>query len=161
MPSRRTPVSPFVAHKQNAMCPPRPTYGHCERQPSARMTLTGVGCRLQTCSWLAPEQFDSAFRAEAFHYFSLFFLEEKGEKFFYQSSKIQHSFLFFIFLIFLFTRSRLQSHEGEFWSMVLFSHLLKKIKQQQQQKGNGATKLVVCTPTPVMYNGLKFTLFFP
>ncbi len=30
------------------------------------MSLTGVGCRLQTCSRLASERFDSAFRAMTF-----------------------------------------------------------------------------------------------
>ena len=33
---------------------------------NARMTLTGVGCRLQTCSRLASERFDSAFCAPDF-----------------------------------------------------------------------------------------------
>ena len=33
------------------------------RTSVARMSLTGVGCRLQTCRWLAPQRFDSAFRA--------------------------------------------------------------------------------------------------
>ena len=32
----------------------------------ARMSLTGVGCRLQTCSRLASERFDSAFCATNF-----------------------------------------------------------------------------------------------
>ena len=33
------------------------------------MTLTGVGCRLQTCSRLASERFDSAFCALNFDSF--------------------------------------------------------------------------------------------
>ena len=30
------------------------------------MSFTGVGCRLQTCRWLTPQPFDSAFRAPLF-----------------------------------------------------------------------------------------------
>ena len=33
------------------------------------MTLTGVGCRLQTCGRLASERFDSAFCAPSFDLF--------------------------------------------------------------------------------------------
>ena len=54
------------------------------RTSVARMSLTGVGCRLQTCRWLAPQRFDSAFRAFFFFlqlyfflYLSYFFLPMK------------------------------------------------------------------------------------
>ena len=34
----------------------------------ARMSFTGVVCRLQTCRWLAPQWFDSTFRAGPFFF---------------------------------------------------------------------------------------------
>ena len=37
----------------------------------ARMILSGLGCRLQTCSCLATEWFNSTFRARFFNYFLL------------------------------------------------------------------------------------------
>lgn len=39
-------------------------YGSDAPQPVARMTLSGLGCRLQTCSCLATEWFNSTFRAK-------------------------------------------------------------------------------------------------
>ena len=36
----------------------------------ARMSFTGVVCRLQTCRWLAPQWFDSTFRAGPFFFIS-------------------------------------------------------------------------------------------
>lgn len=36
---------------------------------SARMILSGLGCRLQTCSCLATEWFNSTFRAKRFLFF--------------------------------------------------------------------------------------------
>jgi len=53
----------------------------CAAYPTARMSLTGVGCRLQTCRWLAPQWFDSTFRAFFFSLPIPFFSHAKG--FFY------------------------------------------------------------------------------
>ena len=42
----------------------------CGRFYPARMILSGLGCRLQTCSCLATEWFNSTFRAKWFLFFS-------------------------------------------------------------------------------------------
>ena len=47
----------------------------------ARMSLTGVGCRLQTCSRLASERFNSAFCAPIFTWEQTF--KKKKQKFTY------------------------------------------------------------------------------
>ena len=58
---------PFSYHKCGSVQCGTNKYPSMVKVSVARMTLTGVGCRLQTCSRLASERFDSAFCAPPFY----------------------------------------------------------------------------------------------